>query len=321
MASYSLHYGSKSERYSNVPPLETIHPGSITFNLVNDGFVGRSYAAMKPTLQSKTSILNFLYELSDIRRIFTSTYGAIKSLLNRRVLDAAAETHLNYSFGVKPFIGDILTLANAVDQFNEDLKKFQKGLGEITTSHYKEEYDDPGYTEETVYSTVKYTKKVPPCKIQVVATMKFKYTIDREFNDIVTFARYLGLRSIGSTLKITWDAIPFSFVIDWFWKVGNYLASFDDGAIPVKLTVLDYCVSTKYRRESYLYVEGTGYGGTYMTPAVCSNGRASITDYQRTPLRPDIPAAAINLPVIDGLSIRELALGGSLLYMNRGSRS
>jgi hypothetical protein len=42
-----------------------------------------------------------------------------------------------------------------------------------------------------------------------------------------------------------WEAIPFSFVVDWFYRVQDFLQRYQEPLWPVTVTVMDFCVSYK----------------------------------------------------------------------------
>lgn len=76
----------------------------------------------------------------------------------------------------------------------------------------------------------------------------------RVANPNLFLANKLGLTNPAAVL---WDAIPFSFVVDWFLPVNKFLNSFDDS---LGITVSGLCASTKIQTtgsESYWNYTGT----------------------------------------------------------------
>lgn len=48
------------------------------------------------------------------------------------------------------------------------------------------------------------------------------------------------------TLENTWDLVPFSFVLDWFLPVGDFLNQYDNNILAQTLPIVDVMTSTKY---------------------------------------------------------------------------
>jgi hypothetical protein len=66
--------------------------------------------------------------------------------------------------------------------------------------------------------------------------------IDSEYANIRGILDVLGLKA---NVSVVWDAIPFSFVVDWFLGVGNYLRSLDTDFLESVVTIHDFCSSVK----------------------------------------------------------------------------
>jgi hypothetical protein len=103
--------------------------------------------------------------------------------------------------------------------------------------------------------------------------------------------------------------------------VGDYLEQFDDGARPVDLIVLDYCVSCAYKREAHAYVVNTPSANYSMYSSEQMTGRVLKEVYYRVPIAPAIAMDAIVLPRTDGLSVRELTLASALINSNKRVRT
>jgi hypothetical protein len=128
------------------------------------------------------------------------------------------------------------------------------------------------------------------------------------------FKKWIGFRGDP---RIVWNAIPFSFVIDWVLKVGDWLSQFDEGAFPVRLTILDACVSRKFTLSCkflHKYTPSTAWtssGGDF------TFGEVTQKIYERSVILPSDVMSSNALPQWDNLSLRELALATSLFIANR----
>lgn len=89
------------------------------------------------------------------------------------------------------------------------------------------------------------------------ATMRYSYTLE----SMGETEEYIKTRmdSLGLRLDpgIIWDAIPFTFMIDWVADVGGFLHSFARDNFPINVTVSDFCHSLAYHAEAELNVSFT----------------------------------------------------------------
>jgi hypothetical protein len=130
---------------------------------------------------------------------------------------------------------------------------------------------------------------------------------------------YTKLDLLGVRLdpSIVWNAIPFTFVVDWVVDVGSFLGSFARDNYPIETRITDFCHSYSWRKE--LCVE-TVYGdrpdlsaATYGSTRVVSDRfhplyTGSRSYYNRVRANPDIHTIRLKAP-----KLRQAALAGSLL--------
>ena len=125
------------------------------------------------------------------------------------------------------------------------------------------------------------------CTRKCQAFIVYKPQFPPELN---TMLEVLGgyLDSLGFELnpRIIWDAIPFSFVIDWFFGVGNWLNRFKIDTVELPIQLVDGFLQYK----ETLNIEWTwlrANDGTYT-----SRPRSDVASYERTlfhrvPIYPD----------------------------------
>lgn len=318
LASYhSVTPGGAYVAYKDVPWTSTISP-YVPIGAFPGGLWEAALEKATPKLSSPVSIPNFLWELRDLPKLWTSVFPKLKGIqADKRV----SKLGLAYYYGLAPLLSDIHNLLNSYDQFLKDYRKFSQSVNKVLIAKHKAV--EPGsnvpvrtivaagnpYSEGTMayYGDATY-----------VATIKYSYSLSGgapmppPMPDV--FYRYMGLRG---NPRIIWDAIPFSFVVDWVLKVGDWLSQFDEGAIPVKMTVLDACQSYKQEVTVYygrLYTPSSGYTGRPSGDIILGNGK--YKNYQRSPVLPQDLLHVRGL-VMNGLSVKEIALGGLLLNANR----
>lgn len=167
---------------------------------------------------------------------------------------AFASNWLEYYFGWSPLIGDIYS---AVDILQSPLKEqFASGSaftkGGVVNLQTPYETENPrafnNWCYRRFYETLQYTKAVSRQGVEVAVS-----------NPNLFLANQLGLVNPATVI---WEVIPFSFVVDWFVNVEQFLSSGTDFA---GLT-LQNAYNTRYlecRYEYYLFtrfrwwVEGT----------------------------------------------------------------
>jgi hypothetical protein len=132
---------------------------------------------------------------------------------------------------------------------------------------------------------------------------------------------YAHLDNLGVRLDpaIVWNAIPFSFVVDWVVDVSGFLGSFARDNYPINVVVHDFCHSYKWHKEANThaeYVSDTTLASYSKIPAgyplkpgwteVYSGSRRY---YNRIPVsNPDIHTARLK-----AVNLRQAALAGHLL--------
>jgi hypothetical protein len=146
------------------------------------------------------------------------------------------------------------------------------------------------------------------------ATLKCSYDYVKP-SEFEGFRRVLGLRL---TAEAIWNAVPFTFLIDWVLKVSKFLKQLDKDP-NLTVNIKDYCWSLK-RLAVVSYVsdkDGTYWGGTHSKRTYHNMGleywRVERSTYTR---EPSVPNTGYAFPVFDSLSSRELVLAGALIRAN-----
>jgi len=303
--SSSSAHAVESNMHKDDPPWWTASPyPAWPYDDFDSGFNARAFSAMLPDLEQAMNLSVFLLELNDITRLkglFTKWSGLTKKL---------AEGHLSYSFGVKPFISDVKKLWNTLTNHQSILEDFLERRGKVQKRYYTEGLQSDSETSPT-YSPAGYTriyhKGNDEC--QYWASMTYTYDcpdIDNYWQFIQAMRQMLGLRLSAS---VVWELIPFSFVVDWFWRVGDFLEQFEESVYPVTVKVLEYTVTKKrtltYRTHLKYY---DPYG--VWKDTIISTGKSKFYTRRRT--TPDSGTTFINRGQYGS---NQLALSASLLRL------
>jgi hypothetical protein len=248
------------------------------------GYVNDAFNREAPDLTS-VSVPNFLLDIGDI----TSLFQLWKS--NVSLAKNLAGARLNYQFGWKPTIGDLANMLNAVSSLEQKLKLFRESLGSVSNRNLTMRNSD--ITKTGTYNL----GGDPHYRIdwkaslsgKVKVHLKFKYLPIPAMTNFETNLRGL-LDVLGFELnpRIIWDALPFTFVIDWFFGVGAWLQGFKIDTLELPVQCIDASVSYKevLKVESTLSINplGAAQGASTEVMGSC----VSTTEFfDRRPFLPD----------------------------------
>jgi len=275
-----------------------------------------AWSELIPQFNDGLSLFNFILELADLRSLLKAAMGVgktIRALINPRDLGKTpADVLLTYSFGIAPLVDDVAALFDIFFNMDKRINEFIAKGRENQSYHFRKMIDE----STTVISTQKGVDLIESNKTQYFATLKGNYTYNLP-NIWQAYKRALGYQP---TAERIWNAIPWSFTLDWAIKIADFLKQFDKDPA-MRFTIKDYCDTIKVTRTRRLQVtkdyQPTYNGGEFLyyvpgydyqfTHPIWETGRSI---YYR---QPDSPNTGYALPVLDTLSNRELVLGGALL--------
>lgn len=183
--------------------------------------IGVDLAEYKQTLSMVRSTLSalrkplqtFANAWNTYMRAFTQK-GSVRNWRKNPVLKDAPNAWLAFHFGVEPLIKDLHDL---LERLNEP----PKAALVSKTSKQTLEYRSKAYGQ-TIHETYRQ-------HVRIAAHVKRK-------DETLSLVNDMGLIN---PLSITWELVPFSFVVDWFYPVGSYLNSLTD--------LLGYDIQNPYR--------------------------------------------------------------------------
>lgn len=243
--------------YSTLLPQKSLTYSSLPEDL--EDFNSRAFQAMLPDLEQGLSLTNFLFELTDFRHIM-SLFSKWEGLTNK-----VAEGHLSWQFGVKPFREDVKKLHKVLVDHQSILEDFVTRTGTVQKRYYREklpvvETDSGWQGLAGLYHLRARAYLKEHCKYN--ATMTYMYTCPDMNEWKMKVKALLDMLGLRLTPSVIWEAIPFSFVVDWFFRVQDYLEQFEDPLVPVTCTVIDYTISVKhtyhFKRDSGYWANPTG---------------------------------------------------------------
>jgi hypothetical protein len=259
----------------------------------------------------------------------------------RHVAKLAANSFLSFKFGVEPLISDIQGIHKALIDSLGRMRRLMQFDGVPQVTRYRRDLrEGEGYsvgvsTTNAVYSVVVTPnsywfpeERIPPLPgdkhvtinsgNSVVTTYYEITNIQEQFCAQLRFIarwsetqhRYIEQLGLIDALGLSWnpkhiwDAIPFSFIIDWVAKVGDFLDQFGKGALDPVLDVIDYSWSIKRERSVQLRARVADKMVTY--PLLRESA------YRRQPM-----TANMNALIMSGLSSNEVRLASALVIARR----
>lgn len=201
-------------------------------------------------IPQEISIPNFLWELREI--------SAMLPKIADNLFATGANSFLTYEFGIAPFLDDLKTLSRLNTSVNQRLDYLRRTRNKPTRlGHAKVD----AFTLDR--EEVPYNSGLPgwegfchthgDCHVTLRAGCKFTHDIpwlDSVHGKMRAFGSALGL---NNPLAVIWEAMPFSFMADWFLDVGGMLSTLDlqDETVGWKVWDLSWSVSFDWIDEIY----------------------------------------------------------------------
>jgi hypothetical protein len=235
---------------------------------------------LRPDLRT-VSVPNFLADIEDLKDLFKLWKKHVSLAKN------LAGAHLNFKFGWKPTVGDISDMIEGVTHMREKLAAFESQLGKIISD---------STTLDASSSTVTGTYRVPGG-----ALATYTATVNRKCIGALAWEpqplAVMGgmdkilrglLDSLGFELnpRIIWDAVPFTFVIDWFFGVGSWLDRFRVDTLELPIHLVDGYLQYKETLNVEWFTVSDHLTGYVPFPRSAA-ARFSGTFFHRMPIYPD----------------------------------
>ncbi|DAD52690.1 maturation protein [ssRNA phage SRR7976301_10] len=293
------------------------------------------------------SLVNFLVELKDFRylarRLASASLGSARSVLSaiadggfglsarNGTVKNLSSVYLANEFAWKPFIRDIVSLyqtfasfeARFADVISRAGKPQQRYYGTtVTGTSVAETYVDaagdnvsmPG-TGWRLPSFYVRGHVLPSPGARYHATVRYRYPLPPELKTASGRVKaLLDALGVNRNPSIIWNAIPFTFLVDWLVNVSRFLEQFKTTNIVFQTEILDFCHSVKFQRRIVGEMNTwSKRGSTALQSGYVAFDQITHTRYERkVGLMPGFPGALQT----SGLSPREIALSGALIGAN-----
>jgi hypothetical protein len=170
------------------------------------------------------SIPNFLYELKDMK-------GMIPSIDRHSLTKTASNNFLAFEFGVKPFIDDIKNMLELSDKVTKRLQHLIATTGRATSLSFKRDavFEEPLSFYRNILNSgtandgfgVRFQRQSARCTF--TATGKLYQDLEDLSSQVSMMKALASAGGFNRPARVIWNAIPYSFVVDWFFRFGKIL--------------------------------------------------------------------------------------------------
>jgi hypothetical protein len=301
----------------------------------------RALQTLLPLVKAEISLPNFLLELKDLRptisvikKLFTAsdfiaTVG--KLLIPRNIsfaslLRTAAGQYLNLQFNILPLISDIGKIYLALKRTEARLNDFVTRAGRVQSRHFRfawsefPDIDNPwswsgriAQDARTILSETGASRQVyyDPSIFHAQLQYNYNYTGYQ-----AEHARLLGwLDALGINLNpaIIWNALPWSFVVDWVLGIGPYLDTLKITNMEPQINIRRYLWSITRRRRIFVHTGIRIASGENRF----AEHRQTLPTVVQTAYRRTVTGLPVSSIESSGLTLKEVSLGAALVIARK----
>jgi len=249
-----------------------------------------------------------------------------KSQIAKAAVKSASGAFLQWKFAVAPLMSDITALRRALAEFERRMNKLISREGRPQRSHFTctvREYDV--YSHKTlynmgyplvprVYGQCAINTTVIPDPSEFHAELEFNCHFSAYQREHARMLSLLDALGVNFNPSIVWNAIPFTFILDWVIDVGRYLDQYKVGNMEPIINIRRFLWSIKRKRTTVWDKTLTSTGGMYGTYKV-SMPAVTETSYKRV-----VESPTRSSLITSGLSSSEFILGAALIVARRRKR-
>lgn len=243
-----------------------------------DSTCEEGFKAITPDVESDISLINLLLELKDLKSLVTGPVQIARRLMSdigqgkiaRGLLRASGNIILQDAYVNKTTLSDAIQLYTTLSTLKERVDSIWEAQGKAHSGHWsstraasvtikeKDPFVNEGYWRWYRPSWVTTKESRFTCTLRY--RYRLKSALGVPFANKADFERVFHLEKLGVSLnpRIIWDAIPFSFVVDWFANVGDVLENAKLDNFGYDVIVEDACYSIKTVTRSDYITRRTG---------------------------------------------------------------
>jgi hypothetical protein len=201
-------------------------------------FAATCRSEMCSQFPAEIDMASFLAELKDITSLVTSLkdiWDFLKALGKEPgTLRRAANIHAGYNFGVSPLLGDVATIANILTTVRDRLEWLRRNRNRYVRIGASTRYSISEQTSLGGFGFASYSPGVGLVRTAQRGTLTCTARVKQNFpwlDDWEGWVRgVIGTAGFNKPMTTVWELTPFSFIVDYFVPVGEFLSmqSFED---------------------------------------------------------------------------------------------
>jgi hypothetical protein len=305
--------------------------------------IQRGLSSTLPLIKSELSLINTIVELKDVESL-TKTLLSIRKFLAKSLFDlnsrftlreffhTTADGYLQAKFNILPLLSDISGVKAACRKYEKRINALVANQGRPQVKHFNVsllEFKDTinetlgfvnvdaglpyphSLAEAALYRTTNYQPTIFHSEIE------YNYNYTRYQQEHALVLGLLDALGVNLNPQIIWNAIPWSFVVDWVAKVGNFLSQFQMRNLEPVINIRR-CLWSVLRERDIHVDKVVRLNFTEDHDAQRTKTQLPIvkeTAYRRTVFMPDSSSIALS-----GLSSTEFTLGAALVLSRRRGR-
>lgn len=267
-------------------------------------------------MEASTNILVTLAQLGQTIRMFRNPFG-LRNLRKLRIrtplsgVKFAANAWLEYRYGWKQLERDVLNFSRVYREVQDYIKHLIATMNEWAPIH---ESETGTYTPSLSWPQTGYYGnlwRLTCTDAEIRWKAGFGVEILRGYAFRTATAMQLMMQRTGANdlLSAIWDYVPFSFCVDWFINVTNFLERSPIFWDRYNLRRMGHSVKTEYRCrvnvDSRVYVDGQEYTQSH-------EGQLQ-TVYSRYERTAGFPSGCDGVGLFGGLNFTNFATGAALI--------
>jgi len=308
-----------------------------------EGLKQRSLDSMLPTIKPELSLINSFIELKDFKTLPRTLTGIGKYLFQkgktlRQLFRTGSDSYLQMQFNILPLLSDISGLHAALLRTSSRINDLISRQGRVQQRHFAYVWDEllpdtyypngHGYRiMPGVYPGLTDVADTVVRRLVVNSASIFHAEIQYNYNYTGYQAAHAQLFGLLDALgvqpnpAIIWNAIPWSFVVDWVFGVSRWLDQYKYSNMEPMTNIRSYLWSITRKRSVYLSLRNASmeqmppwWNWWYQGYPSLSN---TLPGVHETAYRRDVGLPTISSILSSGLSLKEFSLGAALVLSRR----
>lgn len=247
----------------------------------------------------------------------------------RGVSQMMAGGYLEYSFNLAPLVSDIRSIHAALTRTRKRINDLVTRAGRAQRRHFAFNwYEVPDYRHD-VYETSPYTVVEPQAHSYCAgyscerdcwteptsfhAELDYNYNFNRYQLEIAQVSGMLDALGVNLNPAIIWNAIPFSFVVDWFIGVSRWLDQFQVRNMDPLINIHQFLWSVRRSRRIIArreIVQAT-------SPLIPVGQKVPFPVVYESSYRRQVEPLSTSSVQLSGLNVKEFSLGAAMVIATR----